>query len=47
MKIRDSLCTPADLDFLGDKNIPETNSVFWYIAHLPHKAVEGDRPMRY
>lgn len=37
----------GDLDFLGKENIQETNSVFWYIAHLPHKAAEGDRPMRY
>lgn len=37
----------GDLDFQGHENIQETNSVFWYIAHLPHKAAEGDRPMRY
>ena len=37
----------GDLDYLGDEDIQETNSVFWYIAHLPHKAAEGDRPMRY
>jgi len=37
----------GDLDFHEKENIQETNSVFWYIAHLPHKAAEGDRPMRY
>lgn len=37
----------GDLDFLEKENVQETNSVFWYIAHLPHRAAEGDRPMRY
>ena len=37
----------GDLEFLQDESVQETNIVFWYIAHLPHKAAEGDRPMRY
>lgn len=37
----------GDLEFKSDESVQETNVVFWYVAHLPHKAAEGDRPMRY
>jgi len=37
----------GDFEFKSDESVQETNGVFWYVAHLPHRAAEGNQPMRY
>ena len=36
----------GDLNYDDNENIQETNLVFWYIGHLPHKTADGDLPPR-